>query len=116
MSDKKIESSVEYSSNNSGGSFWLSDEDWKKLEEAGWEVNWEKTRWLGALATGATRRGLSLKEAIKEWAEVTGQDPADEGCNCCGAPHSFTEYGPDGKYLRSMEIVRNNTWDVGDYL
>lgn len=27
---------VEYSSNNSGGSFWLNDKDWKALEKAGW--------------------------------------------------------------------------------
>lgn len=31
---------VEYNSNNSGGSWWLRDEDWKHLEEAGWEVQW----------------------------------------------------------------------------
>jgi hypothetical protein len=31
---------VEYDSNNSGGSWWLDDEDWKKLEAAGWVVEW----------------------------------------------------------------------------
>lgn len=31
---------VEYDSNNSGGSWWLSDEDWKALEDAGWTVMW----------------------------------------------------------------------------
>lgn len=31
---------VEYSSNNSGGSWWLEDGDWKKLESAGWKVEW----------------------------------------------------------------------------
>ena len=31
---------VEYSSNNSGGSWWLSDDDWRKLEKAGWEIQW----------------------------------------------------------------------------
>ena len=31
---------LEYSSNNSGGSFWLSDEDWKNMEDAGWKVQW----------------------------------------------------------------------------
>ena len=30
---------IVYSSNNSGGSWWLSDEDWKKLEAAGWNVD-----------------------------------------------------------------------------
>lgn len=31
---------VEYSSNNSGGSWWLSDQNWKDLEAAGWKVAW----------------------------------------------------------------------------
>ena len=31
---------LRYHSNNSGGSWWLSDEDWQKLEEAGWVVHW----------------------------------------------------------------------------
>jgi len=31
---------VEYDSNNSGGGWWLDDEDWRKLEVAGWTVNW----------------------------------------------------------------------------
>lgn len=31
---------VEYSSNNSGGDWWLSDDDWKNLESAGWKVKW----------------------------------------------------------------------------
>lgn len=26
--------------NNSGGYWWLSDEDWKNLEKAGWKVRW----------------------------------------------------------------------------
>jgi hypothetical protein len=31
---------VEYDSNNSGGRWWLTDEDWKALEAAGWKVQW----------------------------------------------------------------------------
>lgn len=31
---------VLYRSNNSGGSWWLSDEDWRALERAGWYVEW----------------------------------------------------------------------------
>lgn len=31
---------VEYSSNNSGGGWWLTDKHWQKLEKAGWEVEW----------------------------------------------------------------------------
>lgn len=29
-----------YDSNNSGGSWWLKDEDWVSLEDAGWIVHW----------------------------------------------------------------------------
>lgn len=32
---------VEYNSNNSGGSWWLEDKDWKALEKAGWVVEWK---------------------------------------------------------------------------
>lgn len=94
---------VEYSSNNSGGSWWLSDEDWYNLEKAGWQVQWVKDdpyqqgycdedgRFLGALATSAFRDSPSVDDAIKEWESVTGEDAEDEGCNCCGRPHSFYE-------------------------
>jgi len=32
---------VEYSSNNSGGRWWLKDDDWRALEAAGWKVVWK---------------------------------------------------------------------------
>ncbi len=32
---------VEYTSTNSGGSWWLTDEDWRALEAAGWVVAWQ---------------------------------------------------------------------------
>lgn len=31
---------VEYNSNNSGGHWWLDDEDWLALEKAGWKIQW----------------------------------------------------------------------------
>ena len=31
---------IKYESNNSGGRWWLSDDDWKRLEDAGWVVHW----------------------------------------------------------------------------
>lgn len=104
---KKNEQVVRYSSNNSGGSWWLDDDDWKKLEAAGWEVNWIKDdphrimtdrdgeRFLGALATDATRRGLSMNMAIAEWEDITGQNAGDQGCPCCGPPHNFYDWGWD---------------------
>lgn len=98
---------VTYSSNNSGGDWWLSDEDWIALEKAGWEIKWfkedpywkdrlgEGDRWLGALASSAIRKGLSEDDAISEWERITGQDALDGGCSCCGEPHDFYTKGPE---------------------
>ncbi len=103
---------VEYDSNNSGGNWWLDDNDWKALEAAGWKVDWEseKTdgfsrdtdgRFLGALATSAKRPGLTLREAVDEFERVTKCSVTVSGCPCCGQPHRFTEYADDGKYVAS---------------
>ena len=35
---------VEYSSNNSGGSWWMSDQNWLDLEKAGWIVMWARLK------------------------------------------------------------------------
>lgn len=124
---------VEYDSNNSGGSWWLEDKDWKALEAAGWKVRWawldyvyedndyerdedgtpklsidtsdnalsvkEGERWLGTLARGAYRVGLPIRDAVDEWQKITGADPYDAGCSCCGQPHNFSEYDDNGKYV-----------------
>lgn len=80
---------VTYDSNNSGGHWWLKDDDWKALEKAGWVVHWKPERWLGALATSAEIECETPQEAIRSFEAATGQNAADEGCNCCGAPHAF---------------------------
>lgn len=127
---------VKYDSNNSGGSWWLKDDDWKKLEDAGWKVEWynkekpdpnceycegtgkitknilknntmglwstkdigkrcfrclhdENGRFLGALATKASKDFSTVKDALEEFEKITGQQVSDEGCSCCGPPHSF---------------------------
>jgi hypothetical protein len=81
---------VEYSTNNSGGDWWLTDDDWRNLEKAGWEVDWREERWLGALATRASKHNTTLREAIAEWETITGQYSNELGCGCCGAPHYFS--------------------------
>jgi hypothetical protein len=93
---------VKYSSNNSGGSWWLKDADWLALEAAGWKVEWHRDRedewfktgrdgrWLGSLAGSASKDFPTPADAIREWERITGQDASDDGCNCCGAPHSFS--------------------------
>lgn len=80
---------IRYYSNNSGGSFWLSEADWKNLEEAGWDVVWD--RMYDSEPYLAFREGLELDEAIEEFERVTGQNSDEEGCECCGQPHYFSE-------------------------
>jgi len=118
----KVPAYVKYDSNNSGGRWPLDDHDWEKLEKAGWEVQWggyefretfirqngrppkkedikKKDRWLDSLATHATLKTTSLKEAIYSFEKVTGQNTSTLGCNCCGPPHSFTLYTEDGRSI-----------------
>lgn len=147
---------VDYRSTNSGGGWWLEDEHWFALEDAGWVVHWshpldqthegydpgddendphntkypsfghshsygparlvrverpdpddpEAERWLGALATSASRETDSPQAAVEEWERVTGQDASAEGCNCCGEPHSFSWEDDDGGYhYTSVEVT-----------
>jgi len=93
---------VTYSSNNSGGSWWLTDENWEALEAAGWRVRWRMGRWLGALATEAYREAPSVEHAKAEWTDIVGMDPDAEGCRCCGEPHWFREsYGDEVDFVKS---------------
>lgn len=39
---------VEYDSNNSGGRWWLKDEDWSNLEAVGWKVKWGNSYFCGS--------------------------------------------------------------------
>ena len=125
---------VNYSSNNSGGSWWLSDDDWVALYDAGWQLkrpysecrysengnptpedeahNWSldprnaTSDWLGALTTDARKEFSSMREAVDEWENLTSGNASDEGCNCCGTPHNFS--GKDletGNYVSGPEIV-----------
>lgn len=86
---------VTYNANNSGGSWWLTDADWRALEAAGWNVKWHKP-FLGASATYATLKNTTMRDAIESWEAVTGQMSNVVGCPCCGPPHSFSS--SDGEY------------------
>lgn len=90
---------VSYSSNNSGGRWWLNDDNWRDLEAAGWIVRWIREveyyegaeRLLGALAMEAFLPFSTLDEALESFIDITGEDPDDAGCSCCGRPHDFAE-------------------------
>lgn len=92
-----------YTTNNSGGAWWLKDQDWLALEKAGWTVFWSKDdpycdpyrepdgRFLGSLAVEAAKKFASEGDAIAEWSRLTIQDYYEDGCPCCGPPHSIRE-------------------------
>lgn len=126
---------LRYDSNNSGGSWWLSDDAWRALEAAGWNVDWiadrEKGglggpdadgRWLGALATSASKplddtEDSTIQAALSEWDEATGESRSDQGCNCCGPPHNFyVEDGDDtlGSIEPQLEIV-DHGWSLSKW-
>lgn len=113
---------LRYRSNNSGGSWWLTDENWKALERAGWTVKWKADetrdlfkpgangRWLGALATECEKVFDTPQEGVAEWADITGQNPGDEGCNCCGNPHNFDWTDADGEtHYVEIDFPRSGT-------
>lgn len=104
---------LSYSANNSGGYWWLQDEHWKKLEAAGWKVEWVKgDRWLGALAKACSKRFATADEGVSEWRSITNQDPWNEGCNCCGPPHNFTFEDAQGgrHYAETITQTRFGGW------
>lgn len=98
---------IEYDSNNSGGGWWITDQNWKDLEAAGWEVQWFKNeasngykeRFCDALAMKARRYGVSRRVAMAEFEDITGLSPYEEGCDCCGQPHYFSQYDQNGKWM-----------------
>ncbi len=111
---------VTYSSNNSGGRWWLKDEDWHALEKAGWVVSWYKNntkyckpgedgRWLGGLAGDAYKIVDARTElvaetiAVDEWSFLTKGNASSRGCNCCGTPHNFYVTTPDPEELKDLK-------------
>lgn len=117
---------VSYSSNNSGGCWWLTDQNWIDLEKAGWTVDWgeylakggtlasaRKKRYLGGLAASASKDFQTIRDALVEFEKITGQDVSDEGCNCCGPPHNFSwdDHSASGEgllqYMTDKPIPKN---------
>lgn len=71
----------------------------------------KKDYWLGAVAKSAHKDFPDPRSAIDEWAKITGKDPENDGCNCCGPPHSFSweggyASGSDIMDVRGFELVR----------
>jgi hypothetical protein len=70
---------VTFWENNSGGSYWLSPEQYQALAEAGWRVD----------GKNAEKEFNSLKEGKEEWENLTGENSETLGCECCGRPYQF---------------------------
>lgn len=83
---------VTYDTNNSGGVWWLGKGEWEALRNAGWELSTAEP-YLGAYCHSATLECDSLEAAVESWEEATGMEASDQGCPCCGPPHSFHDAG-----------------------
>lgn len=139
---------LRYSSNNSGGAFWLRLEEWQALEKAGWIVHWKHDEndpshtheksgeeyfslglhdhsykdelvqatwngelWLGTPATSAVLVTDDPTSGVEQFEFVTCQSVDDQGCSCCGPPHSF-QFEQDGNitWLESSPTSYSRSW------
>src|SRR5207237_5139009 len=65
-------------------------------------------RYIGnALAVSCAKAGSDPDALVAEWERLTGCNAGDEGCNCCGEPHSFTWHSPEGERKSGSIEVRS---------
>ena len=119
-----------FSENNSGGSWWLSRENYDALMEKGWKYepseydikqNHDTQSFMNSQTDNVPygwRHGLtgefeSIREAVESFELATGKDFFDQGCNCCGAPFSISSRGDnDYEYLSGDSVAHtpNRPW------
>jgi len=88
---------IEFSENNSGGSFWLTQENYDALKARGWVGEGIlEDRYAGRRLR---RYDTSMIMALAEFEDATGWDPDEEGCGCCGQPFNFYKYDDDGRMI-----------------
>lgn len=86
---------VRYSSNNSGGGWWLKDEDWQALAAAGWDVIW------------GGRKYFCRSSYPTQQAPPGRPEPCADKNDCPGHPR-FDSYeaaaaaGEKGRWLRAI--------------
>lgn len=80
---------VKYSSNNSGGHWWLTDSDWKALESAGWVVVWH------TMSEQFSDAGDYVRDPITGMPNIV---PADQNGSRFLAPM----VGDDGRWLGAL--------------
>lgn len=83
---------VEYNSNNSGGSWWLDDEDWKALEQAGWKVHWAHLENLYTDEEGYVQEEDGTPKLV----------PIGEGNSRFGASFSTKDENGEWRYMGSL--------------
>jgi hypothetical protein len=84
---------VDYSENNSGGSWWLDAADYVALIAAGWTAGHTAhdgtTRSVSKVFVAASENA-AYDAAVAEWTALTGGNATATGCECCGSPHYFS--------------------------
>ena len=87
---------VKLDQNNSGGAWWLDDGQFDALLADGWvpvpsyrTTTWGRNTQDLAIDIPVADPQAAVTIAKIEFGRVTGEDPDDEGCNCCGPPFSF---------------------------
>lgn len=86
MSDYQIE----YTSRNSGETWFLDDREWEALARAGWDVEASANKAQITISASSAREALT--DAIHAWERVTGCQASNPGCDCCGPPHNFSTF------------------------
>jgi len=102
---------IRYSTNNSGGNYWLSEKNWYELQRAGWEIlelTKDEYGYGRTLCHEAFLDCSSVEEAKASFQQATGLNPTTRGCSCCGMPHQFTEEdekeAPTQEYLATLTL------------
>ena len=116
------------SENNSGGSFYLSKEDYRRLEEAGWELDRNEDSYRVKYHDGhpdhayrtvfSNSEDQAYEEAVGEFEAVTGAYRYLEMCNCCGQNFWFNveedEYTSEEEFADAVKAAMEAGMDVFD--
>lgn len=101
---------VEYDSNNSGGGWWVKDEGWKALEEAGWSVYWgERVRFVrdasGSLAKDKDGNIMTDKSdwRPKNYADALARGKKERYLDALATSALSPEVESVGEAIRSWE-------------
>lgn len=75
------------SENNSGGRYWMSENDYAGLEMSGWTIDRSQRSFYKAFTAASEAIAEDMGKA--SFNESTDQYADSEGCICCGRPFRF---------------------------